>query len=84
MQIKPHLITSSQNKFYRIQKNRGFYRFIIAYWVDLGAKHDCSESEKQKTLKAQEDHQDHSYRWGEVTALCENEIRSYKKPNRKL
>lgn len=51
--------------------------------MDLGAKHNCSESEKQKTLKAQEDHQDHSYRWGEVTAFCENDICSYKKTFKK-
>lgn len=36
------------------------FRFIIAYGVDLGAKHNCSESEKQETLKAQEDQQDYS------------------------
>lgn len=46
--------------------------------MDLGAKHNCSESEKQKTFKAQEDHQDHSYRRGEVTAFCEDGKLSHK------
>ena len=33
----------------------GAYRLVIAYGVDLGAEHHRSESEKQQTLKAQED-----------------------------
>lgn len=49
------------------------YRFIVAYGVDLSAKHNCSESEKQKALKAQEDQQDYSHGRGEVTAFCEQE-----------
>ena len=33
----------------------GAYRLVIAYGVDLGAEHHRGESEKQQTLKAQED-----------------------------
>lgn len=45
------------------------YCFIVAYGVDLGAKHYGRERQKEKTLKAQEDKQDDRYGWGEVTAF---------------
>lgn len=50
-QIRPHP-PQTQNKT---------HSFVIAYRVDLGAKHDCGEREEQEALKAQEDQQDYSY-----------------------
>lgn len=45
------------------------YRLVAADGVDLGPKHDCSEDQKEETLKAEEDEEDDSC-WGrEVTAL---------------
>lgn len=45
-------------------------RLVGADGVDLGPKHDCCEDEKEETLEAEEDKEDDSCWWREVTALC--------------
>lgn len=45
------------------------HRLIGADGVDLSPKHDCSEDQKEKTLKAEEDEEDDSCWWREVTTL---------------
>lgn len=54
-------------------RRRTTHCLVIAYRVDLGAEHDCSEGEEQEALKAQEDQQDYSYGRREVAALCRRE-----------
>ncbi len=45
------------------------HRLVGADGVDLGPKHDCSEDQKEETFEAEEDEEDDSRWWREVTAL---------------
>lgn len=45
------------------------HRLIGTDRVDLSAKHDCCEDQKEETLEAEEDEEDDSCWWREVTAF---------------
>lgn len=73
-EVKPH----SPSLFLQVVRDRvkervrDTHRFISADGVYLGPKHNWGEDEKQKSLKTQEDEENHCGWWREGTALCED------------